>query len=56
LTFFPTSGGAVPIHYDGAFIEAPLQGQIIQCLIGRDLLARAVLTYIGPANTFLLNL
>jgi hypothetical protein len=56
LTFFPTSGGGIPIHYEGAFIEAPLKGQNIQCLIGRDLLAHAVLTYIGPANTFVLNL
>jgi len=36
-------------------IEAPLQGQHIQCLIGRDTLAHGVLVYIGYANTFSLS-
>jgi gag-polyprotein putative aspartyl protease len=34
--------------------EAPLQGQHIQCLIGRDILANAMLVYIGYTNTFTL--
>jgi hypothetical protein len=36
-------------------LEAPLQGQHIQCLIGRDVLANAVLVYIGYANLFSLS-
>jgi predicted aspartyl protease len=36
-------------------IAAPLQGQNIQCLIGRDLLRHGVLTYIGYANQFTLS-
>jgi hypothetical protein len=36
-------------------VEAPLQGQAIECLIGRDILERAILTYIGPANQFTLS-
>jgi len=34
--------------------EAPLQGQNIQCLLGRDLLAYGLLVYNGPTNTFTL--
>src|SRR3989338_4791731 len=33
-------------------IETPLEGQNIQCLIGRDVLAHGTLIYIGYANTF----
>lgn len=36
-------------------IEAPMQGQHIQCLIGRDVLAHAVLVYIGYTNIFTLS-
>jgi hypothetical protein len=36
-------------------IEAPLQGQHIQCLIGRDVLAHGVLVYIGYTNSFTLS-
>jgi len=36
-------------------IAAPLQGQAIQCLIGRDLLRHAVFVYIGYANLFTLS-
>ena len=35
--------------------EAPLQGQHIQCLIGRDLLQHAVLIYTGYDNSFTLS-
>ena len=35
--------------------EAPLQGQHIQCLIGRDLLQYAVLIYTGHDNSFTLS-
>lgn len=36
-------------------IEAPLQGQSIQCLIGREVLAHGVLVYIGYSNLFSLS-
>lgn len=36
-------------------IEASLIGQHIQCLIGRDILSRGVLIYIGYTNTFTLS-
>jgi len=36
-------------------IGAPLQGQHIQCLIGRDVLAHGVLIYVGYTNTFTLS-
>lgn len=36
-------------------IEAPLTGQPIQCLIGRDVLSRGVLTYSGIDSSFRLT-
>lgn len=36
-------------------IEAPLGGQHIQCLIGRDILQNAVLVYVGYINQFTLS-
>lgn len=36
-------------------IEAPLQGQRIQSLLGRDVLSRAVFVYIGYSNLFSLS-
>lgn len=35
--------------------EAPLQGQHIQCLIGRDVLKHCVLVYTGYDNSFTLS-
>jgi predicted aspartyl protease len=32
-------------------VGAPLEGQTLQCLIGRDVLRRSVLIYTGPNNT-----
>jgi hypothetical protein len=43
------------ISVEGTFIEAPLQGQNIQFLIGRDVLSRGVLIYIGYRNLFTLS-
>lgn len=40
---------------EGTAIEAPLLGQDIQVLIGRDILAHGVLVYIGYANLFSLS-
>jgi len=56
LMFFPTGGLLMPVNFDSVFTEAPLKGQNIQCLLGRDFLAHAVLTYIGPTNSFVLSL
>lgn len=36
-------------------IAAPLQGQHIQCLIGRDVLRHGVLIYIGYIDSFTLS-
>ena len=36
-------------------IEAPLEGQNIQCLIGRDVLCQGILIYSGYTNTFSLS-
>jgi predicted aspartyl protease len=36
-------------------IEAPMGGQNIQCLIGRDILQHGVLIYIGYSNQFTLS-
>jgi len=49
----------IPSHnliYEGAFIAAPLEGQNISCLIGRDVLKSGILIYIGYANQFTLSL
>jgi predicted aspartyl protease len=37
-------------------IEAPLEGQDIQCLIGRDLLSTSVFIYNGIDNSFTLSI
>ena len=42
--------------YEGPFIAAPLEGQEISCLIGRDVLKSGILIYIGYANQFTLSL
>jgi predicted aspartyl protease len=36
-------------------IEAPLRGQQIQCLVGRDVLAHGVFVYTGYINQFTLS-
>ena len=47
---FPTN-----IIFETTIIEAPLQGQPIQSLIGRDVLAHAVFVYVGYVNLFSLS-
>ena len=43
--------------FDGVLvIEAPLEGQEIQCLIGRDMLAVSVFIYNGYDNSFTLSI
>lgn len=44
------------IIHEGTAIEMPLQSQTMQALIGRDLLADAVLIYLGYANQFTLSI
>jgi hypothetical protein len=36
-------------------IEAPLKGQQIECLVGRDVLAHGVFVYTGYINQFTLS-
>jgi predicted aspartyl protease len=36
-------------------VEAPLKGQHIQCLVGRDVLAHGILVYTGYINQFSLS-
>jgi predicted aspartyl protease len=46
---------AIPSHrleYEGLFTAVPLEGQNIECLIGRDALAEGILIYIGYINQF----
>lgn len=51
---------AIPFHnnlvYEGVFTAVPLEGQGIDCLIGRDVLAHGILIYIGYANQFTFSL
>jgi hypothetical protein len=44
------------ISFDIPVIEAPLEGQSIDCLIGRDILARGVFIYLGSGNAFTLSI
>lgn len=43
------------VIFETTAIEAPLQGQHIQCLVGRDVLAQGVFLYIGYTNLFSLS-
>lgn len=50
---------AIPSHnliYEGIFTAVSLEGQSIECLIGRDVLAHGILIYIGYANQFTFSL
>ena len=42
--------------YEGVFTAAPLEGQNIQCLIGRDVLKDSILIYIGNMKQFTLSI
>ncbi|MBS3141586.1 hypothetical protein J4405_05600 [Candidatus Woesearchaeota archaeon] len=49
----------IPSHgliYEGPFISAPLEGQEISSLIGRDVLKNGILIYIGYMNQFTFSL
>ena len=43
------------VRAETPIIEAPLHGQRIQCLIGRDVLAHGVFVYIGFGDFFSLS-
>ena len=43
------------VNVEAVAIGAPLEGQHIQCLIGRDVLALGVFVYVGYTNTFTLS-
>ena len=43
------------VTLESTVIEAPLQGQHIQCLIGRNVLAHGLFVYIGYRNLFSLS-
>jgi predicted aspartyl protease len=44
------------ISVEGSAIEAPLPGQGIQCLLGRDILSLTTFIYLGHMNQFTLSL
>lgn len=49
----------IPTHgliYEGPFISAPLEGQDVNCLMGRDSLKTGILIYIGYMNQFTLSI
>ncbi len=49
----------IPAHrleYEGTFTALPLEGQDMDCLIGRDMLANGILIYIGYAKQFTFSL
>ncbi len=41
--------------FETTAIEAPLDGHHIECLIGRDVLARSLFIFLGEARTFCLS-
>jgi Aspartyl protease len=53
---------AVSFHFSPEFavdvtaLEMPLHGNQIDCLIGRDILARGVFIYLGSGNAFTLSI
>lgn len=50
------AAGSAPRHRrEVVALGTPLEGQSIQCLIGRDVLRRAVFVYTGYTNTFSLS-
>jgi hypothetical protein len=55
LTLQATGGIKGTVAFDALFTEAPLLGQNIQCLLGRDFLAHGVFMYTGPTNSFVLS-
>lgn len=44
------------LTYQGVFTATGLDGQSVECLIGRDILSDAILIYLGKDNSFTLSL
>lgn len=56
---FPDADGKMPydpVEYSATVIEAPLSGQNIQCLLGRDFLRHGLLVYNGLNDAFSISL
>jgi predicted aspartyl protease len=43
------------VMFEKTVVEAPMRGQRLDCLVGRDVLASGVLVYLGPDNLFSLS-
>ena len=52
MAFQPMAGGQSQTYFEPIVTEAPMPGQNIQCLLGRDFLSMGVLVYTGPTNSF----
>lgn len=52
ITFPSTAGLKIPVNFGLVVAEAPLIGQNIQCLLGRDFLSHGILVYTGPDGSF----
>ena len=52
IDFMKAFGGKVVFFDPVRVMEAPLVGQNIDCLIGRDILSRGILTYAGDTFSF----
>ena len=56
LVFPATAGLNLSITMEMVVTEAPLVGQHIQCLLGRDFLAHGIPVYSGPEESFIFGL
>ena len=52
----PAAAPHQELYFEGLFTAMPLEGQNISCLIGRDILQKGILIYIGYADQFTLSL
>jgi len=48
----PDAGLPHPVRFETTVIAAPLSGQNIQCLLGRDFLKHVMMVYNGPQDSF----
>ncbi len=48
----PDGGMVMPVRFTETVVAAPLGGQNIQCLLGRDFLQHVMLVYNGPKDSF----
>jgi len=52
----PVAGIEFSIRFETTIIAAPLAGQNIQCLLGRDFLKHVLMIYNGPQDSFCFSL